>query len=295
MLTTVGLLAISLFTLECAYRRIFLIDTGELGQMQEMWYSHEDVVLMALVPPVVIGQLVFGAPRWQRIFGVIFLPLSLYAMMATERRAGQIGLIMSIVAVFLVLLFAHRKAFYSIAVPSLIIAAIYLPIFWNASGILAQPARAIRSVSNPDPRDESSNISREMEKVNVIATVRAFPLMGVGFGQPFLQVIAIPDISFFPLWNYEPHHNLFWVWFKSGALGFIALWTLFGGTAALSARFARTLGPPELKVFAIFALAGIVSALTFSYVDLGLTSGRVGVLLGVLIGTVSVLDNVREA
>ena len=133
-----------------------------------------------------------------------------------------------------------------------------------------------------------------MEKINVIATMQTFPVMGVGFGQPFLQVASIPDISFFPLWNYQPHHNIFWIWFKTGAIGFIALWALLGGGAALSGRFAKTLSEPELKVFAVFALGGIIAAVTFCYVDLGFTSARVGVLLGVLVGTVSVLDRVRD-
>src|SRR5581483_3118127 len=119
LLTAVSMLSIVLFTIECAYRRIFLIDTGEIPAIQELWYSHEDVVLIACLAPLVIAQLVFGAPRWQRYFGSIVLPLSVYTMMATERRAGQISLIVAVLATFIVLFFAHRKAFFFAAVPVL--------------------------------------------------------------------------------------------------------------------------------------------------------------------------------
>jgi hypothetical protein len=170
--------------------------------------------------------------------------------------------------------------------------AVYLPIFWNASGMLAQPARAIRSISDPDPRDAASNLSRDLEKVNIRATLRAYPLTGVGFGQPFLQVVAIPDISFFPFWNFEPHHNLFWIWFKTGLLGYVMFWMLIGTSLMRAAHLAKTLPDADLKVAALLVISGIVATLTFCYVDLGLTMGRVTILLGTLFGLVAVLDQI---
>jgi hypothetical protein len=293
-LLTVGMLSMMLFTIECAYRRIFLIDTGQLSTISEMWYAHDGVVFIAGLAPLIVAQQAFGAPRWQRILGLFVLPLAVYAMMATERRAGQISLMVALLASFIVLLFVHRKAFCFIALPVLIAGAIYLPLFWNAGGVLGQPARAVRSITDPDPRDASSNFARDMEKINIRATIRAFPILGVGFGQPFLQVAALPDISFFPLWNYEPHHSLFWIWFKTGGIGFILFLILVGGAMIAAARAAKLLRCPELRVFAVFALGGIASALVFCYVDLGLASGRVTVFMGTLIGTISVLEQIQD-
>ena len=48
-------------------------------------------------------------------------------------------------------------------------------------------------------------------------------------------------------------------------------------------------------MFAIFALTGIISTVVFCYVDLGLVSGRVTVFLGTLLGTLSVLDQLRDS
>jgi hypothetical protein len=280
-------------SVEGAYRRVALIDTGLMATSMEGWYGHDTVIFLSALVVLIVAQQVFGCPGWQRALGLLLLPLAIFTMLATERRAGQVALIIALIGVFVVFLKAHRKAFFLVAVPVLVGGAVYLPLFWNATGVLAQPARAIRSISDPDPRDASSNQWREIEKINIRATIRAYPLRGVGFGQPFLQVVAVPDISaLFPFWDFEPHHNLFWIWFKTGAIGYIVFWTLMGSTLAWAAFFAKTLRSRELRVFAVLVVGGIMSALTYCYVDLGLTMGRVTVLLGTLIGAVSVLDRI---
>jgi hypothetical protein len=283
----------SLFAVEGAYRRVALIDTGLISTNMEVWYGHDTVVFIAALVVLIIAQQIFGAAHWQRLLGLPILPLAVFTMLATERRAGQVSLIMAVLALFIALIVVRRKAFFTVAVPVLLAGAIYLPIFWNASGILAQPARAIRSVSDPDPRDAASNLSRELEKINIRATLRSYPILGVGFGQPFLQVVPIPDISFFPFWNFEPHHNLFWIWFKTGIVGYLLFWTLIGTALMRAAYLAKTLPDPDLKVAALLVIGGIVASLTFCYVDLGLTMGRLTVFLGTLFGLAAILDQVQ--
>jgi hypothetical protein len=182
-----------------------------------------------------------------------------------------------------------------LCVPVLIAGAIYVPVFWNDTSLLGQPARAIRSLSEPDPRDAASNLYRQVEKINVYATMQSDPLFGVGFGREFLFVAPLPDLSWWPFWHYEPHHNILWVWLKTGMVGFIAFWVLMGGAVARAAHYARVLTQPEARVFAVFAMCGIIATVVFCYVDLGLVSGRVTVFLGTLLGTLSVLGDLRES
>jgi hypothetical protein len=294
LMMTFFMVGASLFAIEGAYRRVALIGFEQITGVMEGWYSHEVAVFLGSLVALIVAQQVFGAPLWQRLLGLPILPVAVFTTLATERRAAQVSLIMAVLAVFIVLAIAHRKAFFLIAVPVMIAGAIYLPIFWNASGILAQPARAIRSISDPDPRDAASNLSRELEKFNIRATIRAYPVMGVGFGQPFLQVVPIPDIAFFPFWNFEPHHNLFWVWFKTGIVGYLAFWMLVGTSLMRAAYLVRRLPDAQLKVAALLVIGGIVATLTFCYVDLGLTMGRVTVFLGTLFGLVAVLDQIES-
>jgi hypothetical protein len=291
-LLTIIFVCVSLSGIEGVYRKFALIDTGLMGTQQEVWFSHEDVVIWGLLIMLVFVQHAFGAPRWQRLIGPFMLAITGFTMLVSERRSGYIAVMVAFLAFAVLTFVVKRKAFFILAVPVILATAVYLPAFWNNTGTFGQPARAIRSLKDPDPRDANSNLSRDLEAINVRATIAAEPLLGVGFGKPFLQVVAIPDISFFPFWNYEAHHNILWVWMKVGAGGFIVFFVVMGGGLARAASLARSLREPDARVFAALTVCGVVMALVFSYVDLGLTSSRVPVVLGTLLGTVSVLDRI---
>jgi hypothetical protein len=293
-LIAIGLVAMGVFALEGAYRRLYLIDTGTLGVIMEFAYSHEAVIFLGELILLVVALQVFGGPLWQRLLGLVLLPLAVYTLLATERRAGYICFMLAFVALALVFLFAHRKAFFFIAVPVLVAAAIYLPIFWNASGLIGQPARAVRSLYEPDPRDAASNLYRDLETINVRATIESSPLLGIGFGREFLFVVGMPDLSFWQFWHYMPHHNILWVWLKTGAIGFVLFWVLMGTALMRGAYLLRVLRGPEARVFAALAFTGIVSTLIFCWVDLGLTMGRVTVFLGISMGTLAVLNHLDD-
>src|SRR5262249_23624468 len=155
-----------------------------------------------------------------------------FTLLATERRAGYIALIVAFIMFTLVFMIVHRKAFFLFSVPMLIAFAIYLPVFWNNTSMIGQPARAVRSLHAPDPGDANSNLYRQLEKFNVIYTIKANPILGVGFGRPFDFVVALPDLSWWAFWHYEPHHNILWVWLKLGTGGFIIFWTLLATAVA---------------------------------------------------------------
>ena len=293
-LLTIALLAMGAYAIEGAYRRIALLDTHQVQVIVEFAYSHEVVIFLGCLPLLVVAQQIFGAPRWQRFVGPILLAVSVFTLLATERRAGYIAIIIAFLAYALVLLRAHRKAFLFLALPVVVCGAIYVPVFWNDTGLIGQPARAIRSLSDPDPRDAASNLYRDLEKINVRATIAADPILGVGFGREFLFVAPLPDLSWWAFWHFEPHHNILWVWLKLGIVGFLAFWFLLGSALARAAYLARVLQRPEARVFAMFAIAGIISTVVFCYVDLGLVSGRVTVFLGTLLGTVSILDRLKD-
>ena len=294
ILVTIFLLTNVAFAIEGAYRRVALIDTKIINSIPEFWYWHEDVIFLGATILYVIAVWAYGGPRWQKWLGPFILGIAGYTLLASERRAGYIAVIIAFLVFVIIFLRTNRRAFFMIALPILIGGAIYLPIFWNASGPLAQPARAIRSLRDPDPRDAMSNLSRELEKINVSATIKSNPLLGVGFGREFDQVVSVPDISFFVFWNIEPHHNVLWVWLKTGAAGFIIFYTLMGSAVALGAHQVRRLKDPLLRTVALLSVAVVISTLVFSYVDLGLTSGRVTVLLGTCLGVLAVLDRIKQ-
>jgi hypothetical protein len=295
ILVMVFLVANGLYAFEGAIRYIFMIRTNMLGVAPEFNYSHEVVIFLAVVILQTLAQLVVGGPLWRRVFGLIVGPLALFTLLVTGRRAGSIALAIAFVLMALPWLVRHRKAVMLILLPGLFAAAIYLPIFWNNTGILGQPARAVRSLTSPDARDASSNEYRDQEAINVRETIYSNPLLGVGFGRPFLFVVPLADLSWWPFWHYQPHHNVLWVWLKVGAPGFTIFCVLMFGSLALASSRALTLRDPTLATFSYIALASVVTSLVFCYVDLGLTNGRVTVLLGAVIGVLAVLRQIDES
>src|SRR5262249_31030389 len=152
---------------------------------------------------------------------------------------------------------ARRKAFLLIAVPVLVAGAVYMPLFWNNTSTWGQPARAVRSINDPDPRDASSDAWRDLEAINVRATIASDPILGIGFGKPFLQVVQVPSISFFEFWNLEAHHDILWIWMKAGALGFISFFALMLSGIARCAWMARTMQHPDDRVFAMVTMCAV--------------------------------------
>ena len=113
------------------------------------------------------------------------------------------------------------------------------------------------------------------------------PLLGYGFGKPFLQPEVLPDIAQAdPYYLYIPHNNVFWIWMRLGPLGFGALWYLIGTGIVCGCLIARRLKNPELQLFAIFAVAAVVMEVIVAYSDYQFYFYRnviyVGVVLGVL-------------
>jgi len=291
---SIVMICAALFAIEAVWRRFALANTGALGPAQELWYAHEDVVVWGVLILMVIAQQVFGAPCWQRIIGPFALTIAGLAMLVSERRAGIIAVIIAFFALAAVLFFVKRRAFIFLVIPLTVAGMVYLPLFWNNTGTLGQPARAVRSISDPDPRDAASNEWRGLEAINVRATIASDPLLGVGFGRPFLQIVTVPDISFFEFWNYESHHDILWVWMKTGAIGFIAFFTLIGSAIARAVWLIKTRREPEIRVFSIIALSAIFMSITFCYVDLGLTSPRIPIVLGLMMGMLAALDRLRD-
>ena len=105
----------------------------------------------------------------------------------------------------------------------LVIAAIlsvYLPAYWNKTGGLGQPARAIHSFVAPDVRDASSDLYRQQENANLAFNIREGGVLGRGFGVPIDYALPITDISDIdPFIAYIPHNGVLYVLMRMGVLG----------------------------------------------------------------------------
>ncbi len=290
LLMWVFLFGATAFAVEGAIRRIAWSDLVPPGTLLEDGYDHTDPIFLGGAILLVVAVVIFGPSRARGRSALFLIPLLCFTLFATERRAGLIGLLVAILAFGAVLLFCKRRAFFAIFVPLALVAAVYMPLYWNDTSLLGQPARAVQSLISPNFRDAASNAYRDAEKVDIRATLDSDQLLGVGFGKEFLFVVPLPDLSGWEFWRYEPHNNVFWVWLKTGILGFIAFLFLMGTGITRASRIVINGTSPQDRVVAATVLTILVMSLVVSYVDVALVAGgRVTAMIGMSLGVLGTL------
>jgi hypothetical protein len=248
-------------------------------------YAHETPIVLNLAIVLLLARLVWPASRGQRWLALL-LPLLLFADIVTERRAGLVALDVALLVMALLTMRLKPRLFLVVVVPLAILCCGYLAVFWNSSNSLGQPARAVHSISSPDPRDAASNDYRVIEAVNIRLNIKSAPVLGLGFGQKFTFYMPLPDLSFWVFWHYMTHDSFLWVWMKMGPLGFIVFLTLMGATVVRGVQLTRRLNETRAAPWLIALSCTVVMVLVFAYVDVALTSVRVCVLLGVAMGVI---------
>jgi O-antigen ligase len=178
----------------------------------------------------------------------------------------------------------RRRAIGRAGLVLLALLAVYLPAYWNKSGGLAQPARAIHSQISPDPRDAASNLYRLQENANLKLNIRQGGVLGRGFGTPIDYALPIVDISKIdPNIKYVPHNGVLYILMRMGLLGTIAFWGLLGVGIIAACRLARVADRELAVVGATVACALVAYALEGS-VDQGFFYYRVALIMGTLLG-----------
>jgi hypothetical protein len=249
---------------------------------------HENTLFVLL-----IAAWLYRASRGKRLVLLALAPTVLLTYAANQRRASYIGLAIALALILLVLFKLNRKLFWLIMPPLAVAGMLYTVVFWNASGPLAQPARAIRSVIAPakDGRDDRSNVYRVIENINTNYTIHRQPLTGVGFGQKFFIIAPLPDISFFIWWEYITHNSIMWIWMKTGVGGFFAIVFLVGMTLFTGARALWRMPGGDLSTVILTANLYIVMHFIYAYVDMSWDTQSM-LYIGLCIGMINCVERI---
>ncbi|MER3420149.1 MAG: hypothetical protein C4290_06320 [Chloroflexota bacterium] len=269
-------------SVDILYRRFTL--PPEVTRL-DLIFAHEAPIVMNFVVIMLLARLIWPANGWWRL-AALAVPLILYAEMVTERRAGWISLDVGLILLAIFVFRLRRKVFYFLVLPMTLLYLGYVAAFWNAEGPLAEPARAVRSINDPEGRDVASNLYRLTERANIRLNVVTHPLTGLGFGKPYAFYFPMPDLSWWPFWHYMPHDSVLGLWMKMGTFGFLVFLTWIGVAIVRGVELLKRAANDRAAPILTAMVAAVLMAMVFSYVDLGLQSVRITVLLGFALGVI---------
>jgi hypothetical protein len=241
------------------------------SELQNLTEHAAAVHMNALIVFLLAAWLIPGVARWMRGVLVIMAIPVVWAYFLGERRSAMVGLALGVILFAAALFHLHRRAFTWFVPVVALCSVAYLAAAWNVQSTLGFPAQAIKSAIAPgalEGADRSSAEYRALETINIHVTIEANPLRGVGFGHPFYRPFPLPDISFFPFWEYMPHLSFLWIWLKTGFAGFVAMLFLMIRTIQHGARSIFQMPTGELTAVALTAALYVPMYLVFSYVDI---------------------------
>ncbi len=249
--------------------------------------GHEEALFFSLFLLLTACLWIFNVPGRLRTTATVLLPLVLVADLVNSRRAAWLILGGELIALTIVTMFAvpaRRRFMAKVMAVALVVSAVYFPAYWNHSGALAGPARAVKSAVAPNARDESSDLYRMQENENLQNNIRMGGPVGRGFGVPIDYSLGITDIqSIDPLILYVPHNGVFYILMRMGLFGAVAFWSLIGTAIVAGCRLVRS-RRPEVAAFGAFVSCGLVGYTLEGYNDQGFFMYRIAFVTGTLLG-----------
>lgn len=268
-----------------------LVRVGNLGfsfGRRDELTNHEDPLFFISMFVLMTGLFLYRERGWLRtLLAWTFVPTMMVFLMA-QRRATWAALGVAVIAVLLMLERGQIMKVLRILFPLAAAAGIYLGIFWNSPpGGIGHGAFLVRS-SFSSTREEAgeryySNLYRKMEDYDLAQTVKRAPVMGIGFGNVYDQPLKLFRIPF-PLAPYIPHNEIFWLFVKTGAIGFFLFWVFLYSHVFRMAMLFRVLRDPYLKSISLMIMIAVLGQVIVSFYDLQLTYSRNMVFLGTLMG-----------
>jgi hypothetical protein len=164
--------------------------------------------------------------------------------------------------------------------------ALYAAVGWGRPGPLFAPLRAIDSATGEN--QDSSSLARNEENLNLMITYIRHPILGSGWGHPFVSVSSY--YAYFgggwdEMYRYTPHNSLAALLAFTGLVGFFGTLSTIPVAAFLGARAARAAQTPLEHAAAPAAVCVLPIFGIHAYGDIGLQVLTNGLVLAVALAT----------
>lgn len=261
---------------------------GSLGGSRQL-FEHSQSYFFNAGITLTLVLFLYAGPRRMKLVALPLLPILVATDLANQRRAAVLALAVGLLAVCLITLVVYPARRRVIVIVLLAVTALWQPYyatFQKTPGLIGEPARAIASNSAPTPSDASSNQYRAYEDADILYTMRTSPIIGYGFGKPFLTPYGLIDVGYV-FARIAPHNSVLWVWMRLGSIGYLLFWLLIGTSIAQAVRLAGRLRDPYLKGLAVLISSLVMQEVIVGYLDIQWTGVRNLITVGVLFGLLS--------
>jgi hypothetical protein len=214
--------------------------------------------------------------------GFIVLPLLVAGMVANNRRIVWVEIAAPLITYWLI---SRPSKIKRLFLRGLLVASplvlLYIGAGWNSGADFFAPVRTVRSLG--DGEVNASTLYRDLENYNLIATIREEPIIGTGFGHPFVEVVKLPDISFFREYLYMPHNSILGLYAFCGPIGFTGLTMVIVIGVYLAAIGYRRAQTSDERIASFMAIAGAIIFLEHCWGDIGFSERRTMLIFGPLL------------
>lgn len=250
---------------------VLVFGLGGTRGLREYFTSHIGSLLMAV--PMLIAMLrlkLLRVPRATAAVYWVYIAFTLYMWIENDRRASLMGAVLSIIFSFVASLpLISRKTIKKIATVTLSIGLI-IGLTWELPA--PTPGGILKSIMTHGNRmDENIPDYRDIENYNLFSGISKHPL-GRGYGFPFEQPMALPDIfGIAEMLSWVPHNSLLMIWAFGGPQNVAAFALLFVMSIAVSVRLIQTTTDVRERMVGLIAMMTMIQWLIYVWADMAWT------------------------
>ena len=211
------------------------------------------------------------------------IPLAL-AIKWNNRRLAWLSLFIGVGLAYVMLPRSRFKRRVNwLLVASVPLVAMYIAAGWGRTESVFKPVGAISTMFGK--HEDNSSEMRDIENYNLLQTLKADPLLGIGWGHEYTEVsVAISIKDVFPQYRYIPHNSVLGLLAFSGFVGFGLVWQMFVVAGFFQAIATRAAKSSRLRTAGIVGLTTLATFIVQMWGDMGWNTLSPDVLMAVSLG-----------
>ena len=169
----------------------------------------------------------------------------------------------------------------------------YVAAGWGRPVGIFKPVGSISTMFGEN--QDVSSIMRDIENYNLMRTLKVNPLLGVGWGNQYVEEVQAYDISsIFPQYRYLPHNSLLGAVAFTGMLGFGGIWLIVPTTALFHTKVYALASNKIARAAALGCLLVMITCVIEMWGDVGFQSLTVNTTMGIAVGLAARLPVLTE-